>query len=70
VRYFQRNLTVINVNISPMEELGPTLQAGPETTTAIVMRRGQRKFTGIADLAAIPGVNRSVLEQLKDRLQF
>jgi DNA uptake protein ComE-like DNA-binding protein len=70
VRYFQRNLTVINVNTSPMEELGPTLQAGPETTTAIVMRRGQRKFTGTADLAAIPGVNRSVLEQLKDRLQF
>jgi DNA uptake protein ComE-like DNA-binding protein len=34
------------------------------------MRRGQRKFTGIADLAAIRGVSRSVLEQLKDRLQF
>jgi DNA uptake protein ComE-like DNA-binding protein len=70
VRYFQRNLTVINVNTSPMEELGPTLQTDPDATTAIVLRRGQRKFTGITDLAAIPGVNRSVLEQLKDRLQF
>ena len=70
VRYFQRNLTVVNVNTSPMEELGPTLQTGDETTTAIVMRRAQKKFTGIADLAAIPGVNRSVLELLKDRLQF
>ena len=70
VRYFQRNLTVINVNTSPLEELGPTLQTVPETTTAIVMRRGQRKFAGIADLAAIPGVDRSVLVQLKDRLQF
>ncbi|MBA2587673.1 MAG: hypothetical protein H0U98_03515 [Alphaproteobacteria bacterium] len=70
VRYFQRNLTVVNVNTSPMEELGPTLQTGDETTTAIVMRRGQKKFTGIADLAAIPGVDRSVLELLKDRLQF
>jgi DNA uptake protein ComE-like DNA-binding protein len=70
VRYFQRNLTVINVNTSPMEELGPTLQTNPEVTTAIVMRRGERKFTGIADLVAIPGVNRSVLEYLKDRLQF
>lgn len=70
VRYFQRNLTVINVNTSPMEELGPTLQTDPDVTTAIVMRRGTRKFTGIADLAAIPGVDRSVLEHLQDRLQF
>ena len=70
VRYFQRNLTVINVNTSPMEELGPTLQTDPDATTAIVLRRGERKFTGIADLAAIPGVKRSVLEHLKDRLQF
>jgi cytochrome c5 len=70
VRYFQRNLMVVNVNTSPLEELGPTLQTNDETTTAIVMRRSQRKFTGIADLATIPGVNRSVLERLKDRLQF
>lgn len=70
VRYFQRNLTVVNVNTSPIEELGPTLQTGDEATTAIVMRRAQKKFTGIADLAAIPGVDRSVLELLKDRLQF
>jgi DNA uptake protein ComE-like DNA-binding protein len=70
VRYFQRNLTVVNVNTSPLEELEPTLQIGPETSTAIVMRRAQRKFTGIADLATIAGVDRSVLERLKDRLQF
>ena len=70
VRYFQRNLTVINVNTSPLEELGPTLQTDPDVTAAIVRRRDQRKFTGIADLAAIPGVKRAVLEHLKDRLQF
>jgi hypothetical protein len=70
VRYFQRNLMVVNVNTSPDEELGPTLQTSPETTAAITLRRVQRKFTGIADLAAVPGVDRSVLERLKDRLQF
>ncbi len=70
VRYFQRNLTVINVNSSPMEELGPTLQTDPDTTTAIILRRGQRKFTGTADLAKMRGVDRRILEQLKDRLQF
>ncbi|HTC84391.1 MAG TPA: hypothetical protein VK683_08545 [Rhizomicrobium sp.] len=70
VRYFQRNLMVVNVNTSPDEELGPTLQTSPETTAAITLRRVQRKFTGIADLATIPGVDRSVLLGLKDRLQF
>jgi DNA uptake protein ComE-like DNA-binding protein len=61
---------VVNVNTSPAEELEPTLQTDPTATSAIVMRRAQRKFTGIADLAAIPGVDRTVLELLKDRLQF
>src|SRR3954462_4151190 len=70
VRYFQRNLMVVNVNSSPDEELGPTLQTSPEVTAAITLRRLQRKFTGIADLASVPGVDRSVLVRLKDRLQF
>ena len=70
VRYFQRNLMVVNVNTSPDEELGPTLQTSPEVTAAITLRRMQRKFTGIADLVTIPGVDRRVLERLKDRLQF
>jgi hypothetical protein len=70
VRYFQRNLTVVNVNTSPDEELGPTLQTSPEVTAAITLRRLQRKFTGIAELAAVPGVDRAVLVRLKDRLQF
>jgi hypothetical protein len=70
VRYFQRNLMVVNVNTSPDEELGPTLQTTPEVTAAITLRRRERKFTGIADLASVPGVDRSVLVRLKDRLQF
>ena len=70
VRYFQRNLMVVNVNTSPDEELGPTLQTTPEVTAAITLRRRLQKFTGIADLASIPGVDRAVLEGLKDRLQF
>jgi hypothetical protein len=70
VRYFQRNLMVVNANTSPDEELGPTLQTSPEITAAITLRRRLSKFTGIADLASVPGVDRSVLVRLKDRLQF
>ena len=70
VRYFQRNLMVVNVNTSPDEELGPTLQTTPEVTAAITLRRRMQKFTGIDDLAKTPGVDRAVLVGLKDRLQF
>jgi hypothetical protein len=70
VRYFQLNLTLVNVNSASGEELAATLQTGADTATAIVMRRAQKPFTGIKDLAAIKGVDRKLLVRLKDRLQF
>jgi hypothetical protein len=70
VRYFQLNLTLVNVNSATGEELAATLQTGADTATAIVMRRAQKPFTDVSDLAAIKGVDRKVLAKLKDRLQF
>ena len=72
VSYFQKNLTVINVNTSPPDELGPTLQVGDTVVAAIVARRAQKKFTDIDDLSSVTGVDRSVLEKLnaKNCLQF
>jgi hypothetical protein len=72
VSYFQKNLTVINVNTSPPDELGPTLQVGDSVVAAIVARRTEKKFTGIDDLAGMTGVDRTVLEKLsaKNCLQF
>jgi len=72
VSYFQKNLTVINVNTSPPDELGPTLQASDPVVAAIVARRAQKKFADIDDLSGITGVDRSVLEKLsaKHCLQF
>ena len=70
IRYFQRNLTVVNVNTSPAEELAPTLQVSNEVARAIILRRLQKKFTGAAELAAIPGVDPHKLAKLADRLQF
>jgi DNA uptake protein ComE-like DNA-binding protein len=71
VNYFQRNLTVINVNTSPVEDLEPTLQVSDKVMADIMARRAQRPFTGIDDLSKI-GVDRSVLEKLsaKNCLQF
>ena len=72
VNYFQRNLTVINVNTSPPEDLGETLQVKDEVVAAIMTRRAQHQFTGIDDLSKIAGVDRAVLEKLsaKNCLQF
>lgn len=72
VSYFQKNLTVINANTSPPDELGPTLQVSDQIVNAIVARRAQKKFADIDDLSSIAGVDRSILEKLsaKHCLQF
>lgn len=72
VSYFQKNLTVINVNTSPPDELGPTLQVSDQVVAAIMARRAQKKFADIDDLSGITGVDRSTLEKLsaKHCLQF
>jgi DNA uptake protein ComE-like DNA-binding protein len=72
VNYFQKNLTVINVNTSPVEDLQQTLQVSDKVVGEIMARRAQHFFTGIDDLSRISGVDRSVLEKLraKNCLQF
>jgi hypothetical protein len=72
VNYFQRNLTVINVNTSPPEDLKETLQIDDKTLNAILARRANRQIVGIDDLVRLGGVDRSILEKLdaKKCLQF
>lgn len=67
VHYMQKNLTIINANTSPPDELGPTLQVSDAVVDAIILRRAQTPFSGVADLASIPGVDRNVLETLNSR---
>jgi hypothetical protein len=72
VAYIQKNLTVINVNTSPADDLGPTLQVTDNVVAAVMARRAQHAFIGIDDLGKIPGIDRSILEKLsaKNCLQF
>jgi hypothetical protein len=72
VSYFQKNLTLINVNTSPADDLGPTLQVNDSVLGAIIARRVEKPFIGVDDLSGISGVDRSVLEKLsaKKLLQF
>lgn len=72
VRFFQQNLTIINVNTSPAEELGPTLQVGDDVVDKLLARRATRKFAGVADLASVAGTDAVTLRKLdaKGLLQF
>src|SRR5262249_25265682 len=72
VNYFQRDLTVININSSPAEDLKETLQIDDKTLNAILARRARQQFVGMDDLVKLGGVDRSILEKLnaKKCLQF
>jgi len=72
VSYFQKNLTVINVNTSPAEDLGETLQVSDDAVAVIMAQRAQRPFSGIDELSKVAGVDRTILEKLraKNCLQF
>jgi competence ComEA-like helix-hairpin-helix protein len=69
-RYFWENLTVVNVNTSPAEELIWVLGIREETAEAIIARRERRPFSNLAELSAVPGVNAKILEQRKSRILF
>ena len=70
VRYFLANLTLVNVNSSPADELGPALGVSEAVANQIVQRRAKRKFRDLADLRSVSGVNPAVLEQRKSRIEF
>ena len=68
--YFLENLTLVNVNTSPAEELAGVLGVGDEVAEAIIARRQRQPFANIEQLCAVPGVDRGKLEQRKSRILF
>jgi Helix-hairpin-helix motif len=68
--YFLENLTLVNVNSSPADELGWVLGVGEDVTAAIIARRERQPFANLAELRAIPGVDSSKVEQRKSRILF
>lgn len=68
--YFLENLTLVNVNTSPTEELTGVLSISDEVADVIIARRQKQPFANLAQLAAIPGVDREKLEQRKSRILF
>jgi competence protein ComEA len=67
--YLHRTMTTINVNTADVEELGIVLGVSEATAKAIVARRSDRKFTGLADLKSVAGVDGAGVDA-KARLIF
>ncbi len=68
--YFLENLTLVNVNTSPAEELTGVLGVRYDVADVIIARRQKEPFANLAQLASIPGVDREKLEQRKSRILF
>jgi competence ComEA-like helix-hairpin-helix protein len=68
--YFLENLTLVNVNSSPADELAWVLGVSDEVAQAIIARREKQPFASLAELRAVPGVDAGKLEKRKSRILF
>lgn len=69
-RYFLENMTLVNVNHSPAEELRGVLGIGGDVAEAIIALRAHQPFTNLAQLREIKGIDPNILEQRKGRILF
>lgn len=67
--YLHRTVTTIDVNSADPDELEIVLNVPEKTAQAIAARRKTKKFTGLADLKSIPGVDAATVDS-KARLIF
>ena len=69
-RYFLENLTLVNVNTSPADELEGVLGVRRNIAEDLIARRERRRFGNLAELRAVPGIDPDTLEKRKDRIRF
>jgi competence protein ComEA len=67
--YLHRTMTTIDVNTADADELQIVLHVPQTAAQTILARRTARKFSSLADLESVPGVNASLVES-KARLIF
>ena len=68
--YFLENLTLVNINSSPAEELTGVLGVSDQVADAIIARRERQPFANIAELRTVPGVDLDRVEKRKSRILF
>lgn len=62
--YLVKNITIVNVNSSPPDQLGMTLQIPSAVADDIVAKRTAHPFTTVEELKAVKGVNVDVIQKL------
>jgi DNA uptake protein ComE-like DNA-binding protein len=62
--YLVKNITIVNVNSSPPDQLIMTLQIPGPVAEEIVNRRTAHAFTTVDELKAVKGINMAVLQKL------
>ncbi len=67
--YLHRTMTTIDVNAADADELEIVLNVPESVAQAIIARRSTRKFTDLADLKSVPGIDAPTLDG-KARLIF
>ncbi len=67
--FLHRTMTTIDVNSAEPDELEIVLDVSEATAQAIVARREIKKFTSLADLKSIPGIDAATVDS-KARLIF
>jgi competence ComEA-like helix-hairpin-helix protein len=71
VNYLQRTLTLVNVNSASAVQLAPVLGVSEQTARAIVAQRSRLgKFSNLAQLEGIPGIDAAGIEARKARIAF
>lgn len=70
--YLVKNITIVNVNASPPDQLGMTLQIPSAVAEEIVAKRTAHPFATVDELKAVKGINVDVLQKLvaKKLIQF
>ncbi len=68
--YFLENLTFVNVNTSPADELAGVLGVNDDVAEAIIALRQRKPFQLLTQLRAVPGVDPAKLEQRRGRILF
>jgi hypothetical protein len=67
--YLHRTITTINVNAADQDELEIVLNVPETAAKAIIARRSTRKFSSLADLKSVAGVDGAIVDA-KARLIF
>jgi len=67
IRYFDRNLTIVNINTSQVEELGPVLQISDAAADEIAELRSRKPIVSVDDLRNVDGVDLKKLKEMQAR---